>query len=146
MKTTREQIIFEIQSIWGNLKVAQDVDHPGHIYIPRAEYWSPKRKNIEKFLIYTHANRLKKFLDPIFSCANFALALDASADEYLYQLVALKEVRIDEALRWSIGQIWLHGHAQNICRTSDQGWLIIEPQNDAITKANPGLDPMMVML
>lgn len=140
----RAQLVKEIQEIWPDLK--DDLPNPTNIAIPRGEYWAPSVSDIEKFLKLDWTDQVKYMLES-FACANFAHNLHAQSKIYVYVLLEQNKFNKENMREWAFGHCWgsrFNGrdtsHAINIARTSDEGIILIEPQNDKWWKAVAGRD------
>ena len=144
MITTRKNLIKQIHEIWPDL--VDGYPGPSNIAIPDNTYWLPTKRDLEWRVVDTFMDQYR-YKAESFDCDDFALVLHAFVVQERYVQIERRELSKDEWFPWAFGQVWgtrfrgqPMGHAINVCLTSDDGIILLEPQNDQIWEANTDRD------
>ncbi len=139
MKIRTSTILFKLQNIWPDLEYGYK--GPTSISLADGEYWMPTKSKVKK-LLWEGFIDTYKYKAETFDCDEFSLLLHAFVVQERYVQIEKREVPKEEWLPWAFGQVTgikFQGkkthHAINIVITSDNGVMLIEPQNDKIWKA-----------
>jgi len=143
MKITDKEIVKQLQTIWPKLEEDKNV------WLADSAYWMPDRKWIDELLKASWIDK-KKYIQSTWDCDDYALYLMAEAHYLVAGLVWAEEIKKEDALPWAFGECWgyfnvdwndiVKKHSINICITSDEGILLIEPQDDSIRIPDPKKD------
>jgi len=153
MIITAKKLTSELQDIWPDLKDVWPMDR---------QFWCPSyeslleglqkiaivRGEIKEKLIELGYNIDGSFIDSLHDCDNYALELQADVSRYIRFIVANeKEINQTELLSWAFGTVISmkinnvdRNHTLCICRTSDKGFIFIEPQNFTLWNADKNRD------
>jgi len=108
----------------------------GNLWMGDMEYYLPSMKELREFLAQDATNHLS-YIAKIFDCNRFAVMLAAQCGVYVAEKVLAGELKKEDTRPWALAEVWgtlwngkKQAHAVNICRTRDQGWVGIEPQDD----------------
>jgi len=140
MRVSSNKLSNEINKLWNYLL------RNGGLVMPDGEYWAPTIKDIQDYIKNSNIYKYKYNLEWM-DCDDFALLLHSDIIKQRYEKIINKKLSKEKWLPISFGQIWgskfkgqKMAHAINICYTSDQGVMLIEPQTNEIWKANSKKD------
>jgi hypothetical protein len=136
MKISSTKLSNEINKLWGYLIKSNG------LMMPDGKYWAPNLKTLKKYIrnsqIYKYNYNLE-WMD----CDDFALLLHSDIVKRRYEKIINNKFEKKRRLPISFGQVWgskFQGtpqmHAINICYTSDNGIMLIEPQTNNMWKAS----------
>jgi len=97
-----------------------------HIFIADWTYITPSRNKVWSMVKDNYIDEYK-YISSVFDCDDFALVLHAWMRQEQY--------RRKWKYPWAFGEAWTKKHALNITLT-DEGLMLIEPQNDEMRKIN----------
>ena len=144
MKITAKKITAELQNLWPELLDVWPMDK---------EFWCPTLDELqlalEKIRIHNEMawSLAGGFAKNIHDCDNFALELQADISRYRFVVANEKNIKQKELLSWAFGSAlclkvkgWSVNHTVCICRTSDAGFVFIEPRDNQVWVADPAKD------
>jgi hypothetical protein len=140
MKVSSGKLSNEINKLWGYLIKS------GGLVMPDGKYWAPDLKTLKKYIINSQIYKYNYNLEWM-DCDDFALLLHSDIIKRRYEKIIKNKFEKERRLPISFGQVWLTkvkgentAHAINICYTSDNGIMLIEPQTNDIWKAHKKKD------
>ena len=133
---TGNEIFNKLHNMWPSLT-------HGKIWFEDGKYLLPTRSELEKKLLESVVESYE-YVPEIEDCGDFALLLHGDIIRSRYDDYKAGKIPDSQLYPWAFGQIWYQDtvmgpHAINICITSDEGILLVEPQSDEIRKATPNM-------
>jgi hypothetical protein len=146
---TATDVIRELETTWPGLKDIWPMDQkfmcPSQEALSRAlALISEYRSYVNRYFLTEKGIKVPTgFQLELGDCDNFALELQGDMSRYVRILVSLKKLPKEEQFAWAFGTVLMKkfrgrniNHAVNICRIDTGEWLLVEPQDFTISKAN----------
>ena len=141
MRVTCNDIESKMKAIWPNLTRGNQYTL-GNLWIHDALYWLPTQAKVEQLLLDSFMEQYR-WTAQVFDCDTFTKVMCAFVAQERYRQMEEKKLSANELFEWAFfecGGTKYQGkrthHALNGCITSDQGIILIEPQDDQIWKAD----------
>jgi len=149
MIVQRHQIIAAIHDLWPDL-IDGHASAPGHIYIPRTEYYAPGQDDFQRFVTQDWTGVIENIGYDInrWACTNYAAAMSVQADLFVLWQLSLNVFEPSAMREWALMEVWgtrFHGeptsHAVNMVYMKDHALWFFEPQTDnRAWRADPDRD------